>query len=475
MKNPFKRDPDPFAAAKYSGVFRSVRTRKRKHMRHWWQWAIVGVLTLVLVFGTLVFLKLKHTENKIHEEGPGELPQAEEDRPFNALLVGSDSREGLTEEEQLSLGADEVGGERADTLILAHIDPSTNKVVMVQFPRDLWVPIAGGGESKINSALEGGARKLVRTVELVSGLTINKYVQVNIAGFRDVVDAIGGVKICISEPIPFDPQTGIEVTEEEVGMVKFDGDRAIRFVRSRNFETGDFERIQNQQRFLSAAVDKVVSLGTIFRPTRILDLLDIAGENLSTDQDTTINGLRSLASRFRSFDPESYEAYIVPNLGVGASDDGQSIVLPNEPAMKLLFKAIEQNESPATFDGVPAIDPTTIRVEVLNGSGVDGAADTTAAELADATETGDGGVDVVSVGDAGRRNHTETEIRYDPSTKHMAELVAVAMPGAKLVEEDLPKGVDVQVIVGKKVKIERLIQLLPIPLPKPSAPPPECA
>ncbi len=101
----------------------------------------------------------------------------------------------------------------------------------------------------------------------MTGIDINKYAQVNIAGFRDLVDAVEGVDICIAEPIPFDTATGIEVTEDEVGMVHFDGDRAIRFVRSRKvFGGGDFDRIQNQQKFLSAALSKITS------PATFLDL-----------------------------------------------------------------------------------------------------------------------------------------------------------------------------------------------------------
>lgn len=261
MRKLFRREPDPFAPTKYSGIVRGYRERKRKHMRHWWQWAVLGVLLVFVIGGTYGTWLYYSTQGKIQEEFEG-VEKPDETQPFNALLVGSDSREGLTDAEQLDLGARAVGGERADTLILAHIDPANDHIIMVQFPRDLWVPIPGLGENKINAALEGGAERLIQTVKDLSGLEVNKYLQVNIAGFRDLVDAIGGVDICITEAIPFDSNTGIEITEDELGMVHFDGDRAIRFVRSRNFETGDFERIQNQQKFVAAAINKVTSTST---------------------------------------------------------------------------------------------------------------------------------------------------------------------------------------------------------------------
>lgn len=474
----FKKDPDPFAASRYEGMFRSVRTRERKHMRHWWQWVALGLAVLLLGFGGLLWIKLKGAEGRMHESGPGELPVAQEGKPFNVLLVGSDSREGLTLVEQHTLGANAVGGQRSDTLILAQIDPTTNEIVMAQFPRDLYVDILDEGTARINTALEAGPRHLVKTVEDLTGLTIHRYVQVNIAGFRDLVDAIGGVDICITEPIPFDPATGIEVKAEEVGMVHFNGDRAIRFVRSRRFPTGDFQRIQNQQKFLAAAINKVLSVGTFLRPGRILKLIDVAGDNLATDANTTLNGLRRLAGRFRSFDPEHYEAYVVPNMG-SATIDGASVVAPDPEAMDLMFEALARHESPAEYDGVPDIDPTTVRVGVYNGiyqrDATEGIASGAADALVEATDTGEGGVQVAEIANARKGNYKETTIRYAPEAEKMAQLIAAAIPDAVLEEvEQTQEGTDVEVIVAKDFEAQRVIQLLPIPIPPPTEPPPEC-
>ena len=472
MRKLFRRDPDPFAPTRYSGMVKGYRERHKKHMRHWWQWVALGVLVLFVVvggYGTWLYYK---TQGMVQDKND-EVTAADEAEPFNALLVGSDSREGLTEEEQFDLGANAVGGERADTLILAHIDPANDHIVMVQFPRDLWVPLPGGTENKINSALEGGPENMVRAIKELTGLEINKYLQVNIAGFRDLVDAIGGVDICIPEPIPFDPNTGIEVTEDEVGLVHFDGDRAIRFVRSRNFETGDFARIQNQQKFVAAALNKVTSAGTLLNPTRILKLLEIAGDNIRTDHLTTLFGIRKLAQTLKGFEPERFEAYVVPNHGIG-NVDGVSTVEYDPVAAEVMFEAVADNESPAEADGVTNIEPSTIRVGVYNGTGIEGTAATAATELTEATDVGEGPVDIIEIADAPRTGYKETVIEYEPEAEKLADLLAAAIPDAELEEAETKPGLDVEVIVGKRFAAQQLVNIVPIPIPKPGEVPDAC-
>jgi LCP family protein required for cell wall assembly len=472
--NPFKRSSDPFSATRWEGTVKGYAERKHrgKHMRRWWQWGLAALLLViagVTGWGTWLYFD---TQGQIQTDIEGVQSKRNELDPFNALLVGSDSRRGLTEKEQLELGANAVPGQRADTLILAHVDPRADFITMVQFPRDLYVPVRGR-EDKINSALETGAGTVVRTIRELTGLEINQYVQVNIAGFRDLVDAIGGVELCITEPIPFDRQTGIEITERELGMVEFDGDRAIRFVRSRHFASGDFERIRNQQRFLAAAIDKVTSVSTLLNPSRITKLARVAGDNLETDQHTTINGLRKLAQDLRSFDPEHYEAYITPNLGP-ATVDGAAVVLPDRQAMNILFDAVAKNESPASADDVPDIEPSTIRVGVYNGTFETGAAAKAAAKLERATTTSGGPVNVVDVANADRLRYRRTVIRYEPEARAMAQLVGAAIPGAELARAKTDDDVDVEVIVGRRLRTNRIVQVVPIPIPEPSATPRIC-
>ncbi|MGH2735124.1 MAG: LCP family protein [Actinomycetota bacterium] len=479
----FKRKKDPFSPTRYGDVFRSARQRERKHLRRRWQWMLLGVFLLIAAvagYGAYSYFSVQGDVQEPFEEDVTE--RADRDDPFNVLIVGSDSRTGLTEEEQHDLGANAIPGQRADTLVLAHIDPETNKVTMVQFPRDLWVPIDGGEPNKINSALEEGARPLVRTVKDLTALRIHHYVQVNIAGFRDLVDAIDGVDVCIPEPIEFDEQTGLQVTEEEVGMVHFDGDRALRFVRSRAFATGDFERIQNQQKFIAAALDKILSTSTLLQPGRVKSLADVARRNVVVDQNTTLLGLADIGEKLRSFNPSTYEAYTAPNTGVATITVGGtdvSIVDPDDKAMDMLFSAVAANESPAEADGVPDVAPSTIRVGVYNGVGLEQAVAGPAGEdLKAATDLGDGPVNIVDTANAKHFRYRGTTIVHnqdEPEAERMAELVAAAIPDATVETGRTKPDVDVAVIVGKgKFRTQRIVQLLPIPIPSPGELPEAC-
>jgi LCP family protein required for cell wall assembly len=481
--NPFKKEKDPFAHDLSGLVRTSYRPKKQKPwlLRHRWVAVTLAVLVLLMSligYGIYRFYKF---QGEIQEDIPN-VVEAEETQPFNVLLVGSDSRDGLTAEEQIDLGAKAVPGERADTLILAHIDPETNKIIMIQFPRDLYVPLSTGESNKINAALLGGKGEMVKTITDLTGLEINNYAQVNIAGFRDIVDAIGGVDLCITEPIPFDTQTGIEVTQEEIDespLIHFNGERALRFVRSRNFPTSDFERIRNQQRFLSAAINKVTSIGTIFSPTKITRLMSAAGKNLRVDKNTTVGELVSIGKRFRNFDPENYEAYTAPNFGIGNNEAG-SVVLPDLATMEVMFDQIARNESPLEADGLvpPDVDMPSIRVGIYNGTFEEGVAAEAQEQLEAATQVASGTVTVAEIANADRIGYRNTIIRFDDSVegaRQKAEVIARAVPNAEVKEGKLTSDVDVALIVGKEgVEFTKLVQIVPIDIPEPGEVPQAC-
>ena len=482
-----KKRSSSSSSSQYADVFRSARARQRKHFRHRWQWILLGLFLLLgsaFAYGAYYYYSL---QGEVQQPIEGVEPTEQREDPFNVLIVGSDSRAGLTEDQKLDLGAGDVeggdGAARADTLILAHIDPATSKVTMVQFPRDLWVPV-GRKDDKINAALMGGTGRMVATVEDLTGLPINHYVQINIAGFRDLIEAIGGVEVCVPEAIPFDKQTGLEVTEEEVGMVEFNGDDALRFVRSRDFATGDFARIQNQQKFIAAALDKVLSSSTIFRPGRINNLADVARRNVVIDDHTTLKGLAEIGQRLRNFDPATFEAYTAPNLGIGtattAGGDEASIVVADSDTMEVMFRAIGNNESPAEADSVPNISPATIRVGVYNGVGLEKTIAKPAADkLQAATTIGDSQVQIVDIDNADNFRYRGTTIVYnkdDPEAERMADVVAAAVPGAAVEAGKTARDVDVAVIVGRgKFKTEKITQILPLPIPRPGDLPEVCA
>ena len=478
MANPFGKRPPIKDAQHYPNLFRSVRTRRNRFWGRWYSWVAIGLVVLLVGGAGWGYWYY----NALEEAGDTEVEGTEvveEGRPKNVLLVGSDSREGLTEEEQYDLGAAAVGGERADTLIVAHVDPETDRVTMVQFPRDYYVTYPDGTQERINAALGGGNGNMVKVVEHVTGLDINDYVKVNIAGFRDLVDEIGGVEICLTEPIPFSTSTGIEVTEDEVpGLVKFDGDRAIRFVRERkNIPGGDFGRVQNQQRFLAAAIDKVTSAGTILRPDRLLGIKDIVGDNVKWSETLSLFGIRKLANQLSNVNPDTYEVYTAPNLGTMTTSGGASVVEPDFPAMQFLFDKIAKNELPSQ-DGVPDISPSNVAVGVYNGSGVDGAATDAAAELEEAVADEEGTIDVIEIADADSDDYGKSRIVYESGNadaEEKARFIAAALPKAKLEEGKTRKNVDVAVIVGEAFEAQRIIQVTPLEIPEPGEVPPECA
>jgi hypothetical protein len=287
----------------------------------------------------------------------------------------------------------------------------------------------------------------------------------------------------VPEPIPFDEQTGLEVTEEQVGMVKFNGDDALRFVRSRAFATGDFERIQNQQKFVAAALDKVLSGSTVLQPGRVNALADVARKNVEIDEHTTLKGLAEIGNKLRNFDPDTYEAYTAPNLGTGVETvDGVevSIVVADPDTMEVMFEAIAANRSPAEADGVPGIAPQTVRVGVYNGVGLDRpVASPAARQLEEATTVAGEHVEIVEVANAKNFRFRGTTIvanSEEPEAERMAELVAAAIPGAEVEVGKTKPDVDVAVIVGRgKFRTKKITQILPIPIPKPGDLPEVCA
>jgi LCP family protein required for cell wall assembly len=486
MRNPFKKK-DPLVAERYSGMIRGVRTRdhgRLRWLRRKWVWFLAALLVVVGAAGGYALWYYSSLKRDTQVDIPPVTEQEDDTRPFNALLVGSDSRAGLTEEEQQRFGADDIDpatgepivGGRADTLIFAHVDPNANRVTMVQFPRDFYVRYANGSKGKINSALLEGRATLVQTVEDFTGLDINRYAEVNIAGFRDLVDAIGGVEVCIPDPIPFDPATGIEVPPEEIGMVEFDGERAIRFVRSRKvFGEGDLARIQNQQKFLSAAIDKVTSPRTFLNIGTLHRLRDIAGKNLKVDHHTDPFELYDLLKRFRAFNPDNYEAYTAPNLGTAEKEAG-SVVIPDMPTIRAMFAALARNESPASASTAPAgVDPGDVVVGVYNGVNHSRVVAGPARKKLIAATTLDGeSLEVAEVTNADREGFKKTVIRYERDARRRAQFIAAAIPGARLSRADTGLGLDVEVIVGRQFETRRLIRITPIEIPKPGDLPEVC-
>ncbi|HEX6231008.1 MAG TPA: LCP family protein [Actinomycetota bacterium] len=268
------------------------------------------------------------------------------ERACNYLLLGSDSREGLTPEEQVAFGTDEdIGGEnRSDTIILVHTEPDRREAVFLSFPRDLWVDIPGVGMGKINAAFEGGIQgggpaRVARTVKSLTGMQIHHVLYVDLAGFQGLVDALGGVDMCVPYPMQ-DELTGLDIP---AGCQRFDGSTALAYVRTRHQPCDtvpDFARISRQQQFLRAVVSKLLRPGELLRlPSLVPRLLDnlVVDEGLRNPAELVylagqLNGVSTGAAAFRS----------APTVPAGTYVNGQYLSIVNlvQPDADELFERI---------------------------------------------------------------------------------------------------------------------------------------
>ena len=259
------------------------------------------------------------------------------------LVVGSDSRAGLTPEQQaeLATGGD-IGNGRTDTILLVHVPAvgSGGRATMVSIPRDSYVDIPGYGEDKINAAFsEGGAPLLAQTVELATGLHLDHYAEIGFDGFAALVDAVGGVTMCPPEPIS-DPLAGIDLP---AGCQLLDGRSALGYVRTRATPRADLDRMVNQRAFMSALLHRAAGPAVLLNPLRWLPLARAAGTTISVDEDAHVWDLGQLAWALRG-DPV---ATTVPIGEFTGSDSGAVVVWDHDAATRL-FEAL------ATDSAVPA-------------------------------------------------------------------------------------------------------------------------
>lgn len=214
----------------------------------------------------------------------------------NWLLVGSDSRTGLSPEEEAALATGgDIGTGRTDTILLINI-PADGPTTMVSLPRDWYVPIPGYGSDKLNAAFAlGGAPLLTQTVETVTGLRMDHYAEVGFGGFADMVDAIGGVDLCVPYDIN-DPLAGIDL---RAGCQELSGAEALGFVRTRATPLADLDRMNNQRLFLSSLLSKATSPATFLNPFRAIPLVRGTVGSLQVDNGDHIWNLGSLAWALR--------------------------------------------------------------------------------------------------------------------------------------------------------------------------------
>ncbi len=431
----------------------------------------------------------------------------------NWLLVGVDSAV-----------AGEYGnraGERSDTVILSHLD-GNGTTTNVSIPRDTLVTIPAYTDSsgksypahaaKFNEAIsDGGPSLLVRTVEQLTGVRINHYVQVNLDGFKKIADAINGVRICILPSSYHDP-TDSRITNINDGYSGFHGrdgtqtlvgNQALAFVRQRHgLPGGDIDRIKRQQQFLGSVFRTATSNHFLFNPAAVLRLLSAIKSALVLDQNTTLTDLERLATRIRGLDPTKMTFETIPQRNLQATDtdlgqvftdaqgylelipkgDTQSVgnvQVLDKPAFEAMIAKLKDEKPPAAPKASAAPKPkvekvtipaSQVLVTVQNGTLHSGLAGQVTRALAQ------GGFRTGPAGNASTHSQQTSEVHYAPGNKADAITVAAAVPGAVL-KQDPSVTQGVVLILGANyttvapVTLSSTAAIGPAPTPTPTASP----
>jgi LCP family protein required for cell wall assembly len=302
------------------------------------KYVLLAVLVLGLAGGVMLYyarLRLQANSQDI-----GGLASQAPQEPMNVLVVGSDSRAGLSPsdlEKHDPTGRDRNSGRRADTIVLVHLDERREQVVLVHFPRDLRVRNSNGRFGKINAVYQSGPEAMVRMVQSFSGLPIHHFVEVDFNGFQKIVDAIGGVEVFFERPIN-EPDSGLDVP---AGCVELKGDQALAFVRLRKIDD-DFGRIARQQLFIRLVLEKVTSATTFLNPVKAVKLVTLAADNVTTDAQLSASDIRTMALRLRTFDPDRVDMRVVPSAPKRVK--GISYVIADPKKSSELFAAIRDRQ-----------------------------------------------------------------------------------------------------------------------------------
>ncbi|WP_179205680.1 LCP family protein [Corynebacterium glutamicum] len=250
----------------------------------------------------------------------------------NWLLVGSDSRQGLSEEDinRLGTGGD-IGVGRTDTIMVLHL-PRSGEPTLLSIPRDSYVNIPGWGMDKINAAFTvGGPELLAQTVEESTGLRVDHYAEIGMGGLANMVDAIGGVEMCPSEPIQ-DPLANLDI---QAGCQEFDGATALGYVRTRATAMGDLDRVVRQREFFSALLSTATSPGTLLNPFRVFPMIGDAVGTFTVGEGDHVWHLARLALAMRG----GIQNETVP-IATFADYDVGNVVIWDDYAAEELFSSL---------------------------------------------------------------------------------------------------------------------------------------
>lgn len=335
--------PRPEIATRY--VARHMAARRRKRTRTALLAALGVVLIAAMVAGGYVanlaslFNDRSNIIAGVFPDDQSRPAKAVDDGSRNILLLGSDSRgDGFNTAENKG-----EAGERSDTMMLVHIPEDRKNIYVMSIVRDLWVEIPGHGERKINAALDlGGYQLVVGTVEQLLDTKIDNVVSIDFEGFGALTQALDGVTVdnalafCTGHANP---------SCYESGPVTLDGTAALRYVRERKaFSDGDFQRVENQQRFVKGVMDRFLNAETLSNPVRIHEVVEQFSGFLAVDETFDAQTVAGLALQLRNVRGSDVEMFTVPTGPPAVGPGGAAIITRDDDALEALRAALKRDE-----------------------------------------------------------------------------------------------------------------------------------
>lgn len=294
-------------------------------------------MLVLLLAGTWLYLELSLTRVEALADYSG---RPAEGAGTNWLIVGSDSRAGLSTEDEERLATGDAKGQRTDTMMLLHIPDNDTKPTLVSLLRDSEVEIPGKGRNKLNAAYAfGGPKLLAQTVEVNTGLRLDHYIEIGFGGFANIVDAVGGVEMCLTEPMK-DPLAGIDLP---AGCQELDGAQALGYVRTRATPRADLDRVIHQREFIGALTDKATSAGTLLNPFRLFPLLGSAPDAITVDEGDHLHNLPALAFAIGGASDGSTVTTTIP-MGPSKRTNLGSVITWDKVKAPKLFNALRTDQ-----------------------------------------------------------------------------------------------------------------------------------
>ncbi|MFG2511221.1 LCP family protein [Streptomyces sp. NPDC048584] len=340
------------------------RRRAQRPRRRWGRIVLLSLLVLLLAAGGTGYWLYSDLNGNIDgvdldkalgEDRPEKLPTSGQ----NLLVLGSDSRAGAN----ASLGTGKVSGARSDTALVVHIPEGRDQAVAVSIPRDTLVtrPECAKSDGSTLPAAErvmfnsvystAGPACVVKTVEKMSGVRMDHYMEIDFAGFKGLVDAIGGVTVTVDEPIK-DTSSGLDLS---AGTHKLDGTDSLAFVRTRHGigDGSDLGRIGLQQQFMIALLSEVKRQDLFGSPTKTYKIADTLTSALTTDAElASLTSLAKFARSMNGVDPATMETIMLP---VAYDKVDPNRVVAAQPQAEQLWKAIRSDaEIPESAKKSPA-------------------------------------------------------------------------------------------------------------------------